>query len=157
MITKEEIIKKAIPIMEFKTSAIYFLINCNNEIVYVGKSKRGKIRISEHFNDKTFSSYTIIPVSEKKLDILENKYIMEFKPIYNKKINSNILYFTLKQLNKYLYKLGYKYKIKQLQKILEGTKIYIEPSGEKVYLIDEVLKAIKTKSEEQENGKYINY
>lgn len=65
---------------------VYFLLD-NNEIVYVGSTKNGEQRIFQHCNSKHFDSYSLIEVNENILLDTENKYILEFKPKYNKAIN----------------------------------------------------------------------
>ena len=66
---------------------IYFLMKDNN-LVYIGKSNNGILgRINSHIKDKDFDSayYTAIS-SEELLDEYEKKYIVKYKPKYNKQL-----------------------------------------------------------------------
>ena len=67
---------------------IYFLISANS-IVYVGKSKKGYARISEHLQEgiKIFDSYYYIHAKHSELDRLEKEYIRYYKPMYNIALN----------------------------------------------------------------------
>lgn len=66
---------------------IYFLIKDNN-LVYVGKSNNGILcRINSHIKDKDFdSAYYVASSSEDLLDEYEKKYIVKYKPKYNKNV-----------------------------------------------------------------------
>ena len=66
---------------------IYFLLKDNN-LVYVGKSNNGILgRISSHIKDKDFdSAYYVASSSEELLDEYEKKYIIKYKPKYNKNV-----------------------------------------------------------------------
>lgn len=64
---------------------IYFLIKDDN-LVYVGKSNNGILgRINSHIKNKEFDAayYTAIS-SEKLLDEYEKRYIVKYRPKYNK-------------------------------------------------------------------------
>ncbi len=62
-------------------NAIYFLVD-NNEVVYVGKTKNGIKRITQHTN-KNFNSFGFIEYKENELDYYEDFYIMKYQPKYN--------------------------------------------------------------------------
>jgi hypothetical protein len=66
---------------------IYFLVNDDN-LVYVGKSNNGILgRINSHIKDKDFdSAYYVAISSEELLDEYERKYIVKYKPKYNKQL-----------------------------------------------------------------------
>jgi len=66
---------------------IYFLLKDDN-LVYVGKSNNGILgRISSHIKDKDFdSAYYVASSSEELLDEYEKKYIVKYKPKYNKQL-----------------------------------------------------------------------
>ena len=59
------------------TSFIYFLMEDNNEVVYVGKTSNGLSRISQHRKEgiKEFNKVYIIPVDKKDLDEMEDFYM----------------------------------------------------------------------------------
>jgi len=63
---------------------VYFLFK-DFKIVYVGQTVNHPItRISNHFTDKDFDSYSMVKVEKKKLTYAEAKYIFEYNPMYNK-------------------------------------------------------------------------
>ena len=78
--------KDAITIPINYKSFIYFLIK-NNVVVYVGQTKQGLYRPFSH-RDKEYDEMKIILCEPNKLDLIEDKYILKYKPIYNKEINS---------------------------------------------------------------------
>ena len=65
---------------------IYFLKK-NESVVYVGRTKNVKRRLSEHA-DKDFDSYSYINCDEGVASRLEDYYIMMHDPIYNRSLNS---------------------------------------------------------------------
>jgi hypothetical protein len=86
---------------------IYFLINDGN-LVYVGKSNKNILaRINSHIKDKDFdSAYYVAISSENLLDEYEKKYILKYKPKYNKHlyyINVPVKILDLKTLKVYLW------------------------------------------------------
>lgn len=80
----------AITIPRFKDIFIYFLIY-ENEVVYVGQTHNGLSRPLSH-KDKLFDTIKIIYCEQEQLDILENQFIMKYKPFYNKRHNYNQRY-----------------------------------------------------------------
>ena len=62
---------------------IYFLIQDDN-VVYVGKTKKGLSRPFHHSADKVFDSVKILPCDESNLDKTESYYIAKYKPLYNR-------------------------------------------------------------------------
>ena len=74
---------------DFLVRGIYFLMDNNKKVVYVGMSKHNCLnRISSHFDnlDKEFCSFKIIPyvdLSDKQLLLKEKQYIKTMKPKYN--------------------------------------------------------------------------
>lgn len=65
---------------------IYFLLN-KNDVVYVGQTKKGIVRPLSHRYDKIFDTIKFIYCEENELDYLEDKYILKYKPKYNKTVN----------------------------------------------------------------------
>lgn len=67
-----------------KTCGVYFLMH-EKEIVYVGQSVNCTLRIGNHLNDgqKAFDSYFFVECPESRLDEMEAKYIVKFRPKYN--------------------------------------------------------------------------
>ena len=67
---------------------VYFLINIDNEIVYIGQSNDCHSRVKVHRSNvgRDFLRFTIIPYPENhfmSFDDLETAYIKKFNPIYN--------------------------------------------------------------------------
>ena len=79
----EETNAKEIPLI--KGSLIYFLVK-NNEVVYVGQTKNGLYRPFSHYN-KDFDKVYVKKCRTVDLDVIEDYYILKYKPIYNKQIN----------------------------------------------------------------------
>lgn len=61
---------------------IYFLLDDENEVLYVGQTTQGMSRIYQH-KDKEFSKVYIILCEEEYLNEVELEYIEKYKPIYN--------------------------------------------------------------------------
>lgn len=64
-------------------SYIYFLLDKNGVIVYVGQTKRLMRRISEHHRFKEFESYRAIECKASRLISYEKRWINRFNPKYN--------------------------------------------------------------------------
>ena len=62
---------------------VYFLIDINDDIVYVGQSRNLFQRINYHRGDKCFSRVLYVPCEEELLVKVENEYIRKLKPYYN--------------------------------------------------------------------------
>ena len=73
-----------IDLTDTPTMFIYFLIY-NDDVVYVGQTKRGLARVYNHVHDKNFNKIYIIECDEDELDYMEDLYIFKYKPIYNKR------------------------------------------------------------------------
>jgi hypothetical protein len=111
----------AITIPDFGKTFIYFLL-LENKVVYVGQTRCGLYRPLSH-RDKMFDTIKIIPCSERDLEILENKYILKYRPIHNKNI-SIILNISLQNAkNKINSIFDTKYNIRQLKNILDTLGI----------------------------------
>lgn len=67
---------------------VYFLIDDNNEVVYVGQTKKGLARVETHYNDKVFNKVYAILCDEDNLDYIENVNILKYTPKYNKVPNT---------------------------------------------------------------------
>ncbi len=81
----EEDCEKFITIPKYLNCFVYFLIK-ENEVVYVGKTLQGIKRPFEH-KDKDFDEVKIMYCKENELDYFEDKYIIKYKPLYNKQVN----------------------------------------------------------------------
>ncbi|CAN5494158.1 hypothetical protein BH09BAC4_BH09BAC4_08770 [soil metagenome] len=64
---------------------IYYLINANDEVVYVGQTMSLYPRLLNHkFSGKEFVRFSFIPCDESDLDRLEQEAIARFQPELNK-------------------------------------------------------------------------
>tara|TARA_R110000796_G_scaffold82181_1_gene180505 strand:+ start:114 stop:488 length:375 start_codon:yes stop_codon:yes gene_type:complete len=103
----------------FKESFIIYALIRNNEIVYIGQSKKILSRIGQHLQgEKEFDSWSIVENlgeygTAGELNRLEKKYIRKFMPVYN--INYN-------KLNKKIFKIKVKkrYENSQVGIVLKG-------------------------------------
>jgi hypothetical protein len=77
---EETIRDKSINISNNMKSLVYFLIK-DEQIVYIGKTKKGFKRVFEHRKD--FDNFSYIEVPESLLDTIETLYIERYKPIMN--------------------------------------------------------------------------
>ena len=68
---------------------VYFLVDDNNEVVYIGQTTKGLARVESHYKDKIFSRVYAIVCDEDKLDYIENTNILKYTPKYNKIPNTN--------------------------------------------------------------------
>lgn len=82
---------------------IYFLKK-DNDIVYVGRTKNIKQRIQTHKREKKkdFDSYKIAHqcFDLKDAKNIEDHFIMQHNPIYNRALNSCGEYFSIKDITK---------------------------------------------------------
>ena len=64
---------------------IYFLLDDDNDVLYVGQTTNGIQRINQHRKEasKEFSKVVAILCDSKELDALELKFIDKYQPIYN--------------------------------------------------------------------------
>lgn len=93
---------------------IYFLIQ-GNEIVYIGKSINGVVRIYNHLSDKTkqFTHYYYHKVPAIYLNLLEKKYIEKYTPKYNTMFNikkNPEKKYTIDENGKKIFRIQYKHK-----------------------------------------------
>lgn len=125
--------KKFITLEKYENIFIYFLIK-EREVVYVGKTTKGILRPLSHTN-KIYDEIKIIYCEEDELDTLENKYIIKYKPIYNKEINHNELY----SLNQIVLKIKEQnlfdnFNLWKLKKIVKYLNIETKKFKEKQYI-----------------------
>lgn len=66
---------------------IYFLLDDDDNVVYVGQTKNGIVRPLSHKRSKDFSRVFIKYTKEEELDKEENKYIVKYQPKYNNQLN----------------------------------------------------------------------
>lgn len=70
-------------------TGIYFLLY-RKEIVYIGQSKNLSTRIKCH-GDKKFDTIRIIECSSKNMARYERRWILKFKPKYNKSLKEQTI------------------------------------------------------------------
>jgi predicted GIY-YIG superfamily endonuclease len=80
-LTLEEILKNKNNNDERGSIVVYFLIH-KDEIVYIGQTKNGNLRIQEH-REKIFDSQYHLHCKYNELRELETYYLNKFKPKYN--------------------------------------------------------------------------
>ena len=61
---------------------VYFLLS-KGQVVYVGKTEKGLLRILSHCTNKVFDEIKIKKVTLSKLEEYETKYIAKYNPKYN--------------------------------------------------------------------------
>ena len=110
--SKEEVQKKSIP---ENILGVYYFINENDSIIYIGKSINIKKRINQHLvNGKKRMLFSFQKIKIKKLNselealLFESQEIKHYKPIYNRKLRktSNSISVNFKK-NKYSYPFFY--------------------------------------------------
>lgn len=114
-------------------NAIYLLVH-DDKVVYVGKTRNGIKRISEH-SKKVFEKVGFIECKENELDYYEDFYIMKYQPLYNRTYSCYRM--TLKSAYS---KLGEV--IKRNMNIFEFTQ-YLESKNIKIDKFKEVLTITK--------------
>ncbi len=94
-----------------QNSGVYIMKNRGNEIIYIGKAKNLKNRVSSYFHKKTneiktetlvqniFSIETIVTDNEIEAFLLESNLIKKYKPRYNIELKDNNKYPYLKITN----------------------------------------------------------
>ena len=100
---------------------VYFLLQ-GNEVVYVGQTTVGLSRPFSHY-DKEYDSIKVLSCPADKLDETEDRFIIKYKPKYNKIRNHNVI-FSLKKV-KSLIRENYNpnFNLSSLKKILRELKI----------------------------------
>jgi hypothetical protein len=91
--------KNAITLPKIKKQFIYFLIK-NDEVVYVGQTKKQGLRRPFSHTDKDFEEVKIICYEEEKIDMMEDYYIKKYMPKYNKNLNYSENYSLMRARNK---------------------------------------------------------
>lgn len=91
-VSKEHIIANSILSKRERIIGVYFLINKEDEIVYIGSGENVLARIAAHKKDnrKIFNRHFIIQLLEdnrKERHDLERYYVEQFLPKYNKHYN----------------------------------------------------------------------
>lgn len=129
IIDKSIILNNKISSNDLKKIGIYFLIR-NNDIVYIGQTKKGIERITKHFKNKDFDSYYFYSCDLKHLDILEALNIMFYKPKYNKSLNDN--FFTFNSIKNILKKYFF------ITATIKKIKFFINISKIKIFYFDNI-------------------
>ena len=109
---------------------IYFLIK-DDIVVYVGQTKNNLIRPFSH-KDKDFNRIEIMTCPENKLDIVEDAFILKYKPKYNKQMNKGYRLLTFR--NKLRNEFGNNITIKTIRKIIKELNIKTFMLGNNEYI-----------------------
>tara|TARA_B100000242_G_scaffold246476_1_gene187130 strand:- start:134 stop:928 length:795 start_codon:yes stop_codon:yes gene_type:complete len=113
--SKDEVQKKSIP---ENILGVYYFLNENNDIIYIGKSINIKKRVHQHLaNGRKRMLFSFKKVMIKKLHselealLYESQEIKKYKPIFNRKLRKirNSISVSYKQ-NKYSYPFFYTHK-----------------------------------------------
>lgn len=82
----EKKIEEPLPIfrLDNPVPGIYFLLNNDDAVVYVGKSNNVHKRIHFHVGKKDFVKIAILPCDPSEHEKMEAKYIAKYQPKYNK-------------------------------------------------------------------------
>jgi hypothetical protein len=133
---KQKILDRAVLAEKINKPIVYALIK-DGEIVYVGQTRKGIVRILAHVNDKDFDSYSIMEkdffneddeaLFNEWLEIYEEELIVRLNP----KLNSSIkgyLFCNMSVIQK-MYELS-RWKV---SKILKGSNIKRYIFNSKVY------------------------
>ena len=125
LLSHEEISRNAIYYRRESDNIVYFLLRYD-EIVYVGVTGKLQQRLDTHTKDKDFDSYAFIKFKDRKTaEIMECRYILEFRPQYNKSIQPsdlitlNMLRNTIKSLDN----IGTKYYKKNVNKVIKKLDV----------------------------------
>jgi hypothetical protein len=78
-----DIMRMSVPIEDL--CGVYFLLDDDGRVVYVGQSVFMFSRIAAHSRDKKFSRVMCISCDFAELDAMESHYINKFRPKYNGK------------------------------------------------------------------------
>lgn len=92
MISKATIINNARPKDSIPMRCMIYFLIYKKEIVYIGKTTRGNLRILSHISNKIkpFDSFFSFRCARKILEQTEMDYILKIKPKYNRIwINAN--------------------------------------------------------------------
>jgi len=140
---------KSITLPKYQKSFIYFLLK-NDDVVYVGQTKSGITRPLTH-KDKDYDTIKLLYCDVKDLNILEDKYIKKYKPIYNKAINYYINYSFCSARNKIRNVCNDKtFNVPKLKKLIKKLDIKTYYINENVYInVADVEKIIEYKMGEQ--------
>lgn len=111
---------KMLSFNNMKQCYIYFLIY-ENEVVYVGQTRIGIYRPLAH-KDKLFDTVALLECAEEELDVLEDKFIMKYEPIYNRQSNYKVRY-SLNRVKTYIKKIFPQFNMWELKKMLPILKI----------------------------------
>jgi len=99
--SQREIVRAAQQGTPARVCGVYFLVK-GNRVVYVGQSVNVYSRAANHFNNKTFDSWSFIPCEEKDLDVLESLYIHFLQPAQNGKTGNTDMLSTPLSLDELL-------------------------------------------------------
>lgn len=114
--------RNIITIPKYENCFVYFLLNCG-EVVYVGQTQNGLSRPLSH-RDKNYDEIKILYCSANELDLIEDKYIQKYKPIYNKQNNYAVRWGLLRVRNCIRKQTGISnYTVPRLRKVLKELNI----------------------------------
>ncbi len=128
---------------------VYIMKNINGEVIYVGKAKNLKKRVSQYFSNKNAGIKTehlvskindietIVSANESEAFLLENTLIKQYKPKYNISLKDDKSYPYIKIADS---KTGFPYIIKT-RSFKKGDGIYFGPYSS-VFAVNETIKTV---------------
>lgn len=128
----------------YQNTFVYYLMK-NNEVVYVGQTKKGLTRPLTHFKDKDFDEIKIQYCDAHDLDLLEDKMIKKYNPKYNVAINYSINYSLMRARNKIRERYNSdSFSLRKLKKAIEILDIKLYELNGTVYMnVDDYERIIK--------------
>ena len=133
---KSKILDSAVPLERVNEAILYALIK-DGEIVYVGQTRKGVIRILSHVGNKDFDSYTVMDMEffeenedfywDEMLDFHEEELIVRLNPKLNRSIKGCV-FMSVAQIQKH-YDMSYWNVIKilkssDIKRYIFNSKIY---------------------------------
>lgn len=111
-----------IELPKYQDTFVYFLLK-DNEVIYVGQTVSGIIRPLMQ-KKKNYDTIKIKYCSKEELDVMENDFIMKYRPKYNKMHNVLAMYSLFKAREVIRQKTGNeKFNIRDLKKIIKKLEI----------------------------------
>ena len=149
-----EVNENVITLPKYQNCFVYFLLK-GGEVIYVGQTNNGLIRPLSH-RDKDFDEIKILYCSAEELDLIEDKYIQKYKPVYNKQSNYAVRW-GLKRVRDSIRRQTAltNYTIPRLKKVLKKLNITPEKdyfNGNETISFDEYVLVREYVSKEENNN-----
>lgn len=114
--------ENCIELPKYQNTFVYFLLK-DNEVIYVGQTVSGIVRPLMQ-RDKDYDTIKIKYCSKEDLDIMENDFIMKYRPKYNKIHNVLAMYSFFKARDVIRQQTwNEKFNVRDLKKIIKKLEI----------------------------------